>query len=176
MTYNVPCRSFVCVAAVAALVGCDLPFVQQPVQVVTIAAPETPRLLYVPCADSAASTKLMLTVSVPEAGDHQESFSLHVKKVVPSRYPSHPGGVTSACGPPSSGDSVAFNRSCYIESAVENAVGIRFRLSYRRYDGPARLLDELIWATIDRDAVIQLSNGASATVSFTSPRPQPEAE
>ena len=176
MNYKVHDRTLVWVAIVGGLAGCDQPSTRQPIQVVTVAAAEETREVYVPCAESVASTKLTLSISEPETGDHHESFPLRVEKIAPSRYPAHAGGVTSACGPSSGGDNAAFNRSCYIESGVANAVGIRFKLSYRRGDGTAVFLDELIWATIDRDAVLQLPNGANATVSFTSSRQQPSGE
>lgn len=165
----VHCRSCASVVILAVLAGCDWPLLEPSTEIMILEAPETNCDLYVRCAESDASTILELTVATPETGEHHESFPLHVMEIAASRYPSHPGGVVSACGPPSSGDGVAFNRSCYIESATENAVGIRFRLSYRSDGGTSGTLDELIWATIDRDAVIQLPRGATATIAFSTP-------
>jgi hypothetical protein len=60
-----------------------------------------------------------------------------------------------------------FNRSCFIESSTENAIGIRFRLTSGADTKGTTDLNELIWATIDRDTEIQLPHGATAAAVFT---------
>lgn len=175
MKLNTPRQSVAMSAILATVAGCDLAFLDRPVQVVVIEAAEKPHLRYVPCAESEASTVLTFTVTMPATGTHQETFPLRPVMVTDTYYPSHPGGVVASCGPGGAGDQLPFNRSCFIESATENAIGIRFRLSCGGHTGAAVRLNELIWATIDRDAVIQLPHDATATAVFSTPKSQNDA-
>jgi hypothetical protein len=172
MQYLAP-RQTVAISAILAFVaGCDLPFADRATEVVVIEAPDESHVRYVPCSVSEASTILTFAVDTPATGVHEEIFPLRPTLVSDTRYPSHPGGFVSACGPPATGNQLPFNRSCYIESATENAIGIRFRMTCGAGAEPAPDLDELIWLTIDRGARIKLPHGATATAVFETHDPQ----
>ena len=160
-------------ALVTSLSGCGGPLAEPQEKIVTIEAQETPAELYVLCSESLAATVLSLKVTVPNSEEHHERFPLRLDRVLPSRYPAHRGGITSADGISPSGEGVGFNRSCYIDSAVGNAVCVRFRLSYKEGMGVKGTVDELMWITVDRDTTIHLPNHVVATATFSKPHPSP---
>ena len=168
-------QSIATLAIFAMIAGCDLPFLDRPAKVLIIEAAEKPHLRYALVAESEASTVLTFTVTMPATGTHQQTFPLRPVMVTDTYYPSHPGGFVRACGPVEAGAQLPFNRMCFIETAADNAVGIRFRLICSGHAGAAIKLNELVWATIDRDAVVQLPHDATATVVFSAPKSQKDA-